>query len=64
MDGFSEVPEETKRELRREWHEPKPLNRILNRLDDVGVRLALRDGMLLAASDGDYSDTEVDLSRR
>lgn len=62
--GFSELSEETKRELRSEWNDPKPLDDVLEQLDSAGLRLALRDAMLLAASDGEYNDTEVDLIER
>lgn len=57
--GHALLHPDTRAELRQLLKNPPDFHEVVGQLDDQGLRLALRDGMLIAASDGEYHEDEV-----
>ena len=57
--AFTGLSEDDKRAMRAEWEYPAQLDAIMDRLNPVGLRLALRDGMIMSATDGNYDPAEL-----
>lgn len=62
--GFARLPEDRRHELRMMQERENNLDQLIDSLDTTGARLALRDGMLLAAADGDYAEEELAILNR
>ncbi len=55
---------ESREEIRQLLTEPPELDGVLESMEPAAIRLALRDGALLASSDGDYDEKELWILRK
>ena len=55
---------ESREEVRQLLTEPPELDGVLESMEPAAIRLALRDGALLASADGDYDEKELWILRK
>ena len=57
--GHALLHPDTRAELRQLLKNPPDFHAVISGMDEQGLRLTLRDGMLIAACDGEYHEDEV-----
>ena len=55
---------ETRREVRQMLRQPPLFDEVINQMSQEGLKLATRDALLIAASDGEYHDKELFLIKK
>lgn len=55
---------EVRREVRQMLRQPPDFDRLVEAMDEKTLKLALRDAVLIAASDGEYHDSELKIIKK
>ena len=55
---------ESREEVRQLLTEPPELDSILEGMEEAAIRLALRDGAIVASVDGEYDEMELDILKK